>query len=127
MTSPKTPKPETKKPYTAPKLVKYGEVRALTQTSTSGSAEGAGMTASFMTPSDRRTKENVVRVGEHPLGIGIYLFDYKIPYRDRYGHGRQLGVMADEVEAVMPHAVAVHPLGYKTVDYAMLSIRRRGE
>lgn len=127
MTSLNPPKPETKKPYTAPKLVKYGEVRALTQTSTSGSAEGAGMTSSFMTPSDRRTKENVVRVGEHPLGIGIYLFDYRAQYRARYGHGRQLGVMADEVEAVMPCAVAVHPLGYKTVDYAMLSIRRPGE
>lgn len=126
MTLRNTPKPDARKPYTAPKLVKYGEVRALTQTSTTGGAESASMTTTFMTPSDRRVKENVVRIGEHPLGVGLYLFDYKAKYRDSCGHGRQFGVMADEVEAVMPRAVSMHPLGYKTVDYAMLSIRRHG-
>ena len=103
--------------------MKYGEVRKLTQTSTMGSAEGAGMTSSFMSPSERGIKENVVRVGRHPLGFGLYLFDYK-PHCLRFGAGRQFGVMADEVEAVLPQAVSRHPSGYKAVDYAMLSIRR---
>jgi len=30
--------------------------------------------------------------------------------------------MADEVETVMPSAVAIHPEGHKTVNYAMLGI-----
>ncbi len=36
--------------------------------------------------------------------------------------GRQFGVMADEVEAVLPQAVVMHPDGYKRVDYALLGI-----
>jgi len=74
--------------------------------------------------SDPGIKECVIKIGDHPLGIGLYLFDYKTAYRDQWGHGRQFGVMADEVEAVMPEAVSVHPDGYKMVDYAMLGISR---
>ena len=72
--------------------------------------------------SDRAVKENIVRVGTHPLGIGLYLFDYKPEYRETVGFGRQFGVMADEVEAVLPQAVVMHPDGYKMVDYALLGI-----
>ena len=43
------------------------------------------------------SKNNVVRIGTHPLGLGLYLFDYKPEYQDRCGQGRQFGVMADEV------------------------------
>ncbi len=58
-------------------------------------------------------KSNVVRVGTHPLGIGIYEYDI-------FGE-RQRGVMADEVEAVKPEAVTTHPTeGYKMVYYGML-------
>lgn len=63
--------------------------------------------------SDRRLKSNVVRIGTHPLGIGIYEYDI-------FGE-RQRGVMADEVEAVMPEAVTTHPFGYKMVYYEMLT------
>jgi hypothetical protein len=72
--------------------------------------------------SDRITKENIVRIGMHPLGIGLYLFDYKPEYRGLSGQGRQFGVMADEVETVMPEAVSLHADGYKMVNYAMLGI-----
>jgi hypothetical protein len=74
--------------------------------------------------SERQTKSNIIRVGSHPLGFGLYLFDYKPAFRDEWGHGRQFGVMADEVEKVMPEAVVIHPDGYKMVNYAMLGIRR---
>jgi hypothetical protein len=73
--------------------------------------------------SDRRMKERIVRVGNHPAGFGLYLFDYKAAYKDACGHGRQFGVMADEVEAVAPAAVGVDARGYKVVDYAALGIR----
>jgi len=62
--------------------------------------------------SDRRLKSNIERVGTHPLGIGIYEYDI-------FGE-RQRGVMADEVETVLPEAVAIHPSGYKMVNYGML-------
>ena len=91
----------SKKSYATPRLVKYGDVRTLTQAGSAGGLEtGMGM----MTPmaSSRDVKENIVRIGTHPLGIGLYLFDYKPEFRDLYGHGRQFGVMADEVETVMP-------------------------
>ena len=36
------------------------------------------------------------------------------------GHGGHFGVMADEVERIVPEAVSVHPNGYRQVDYASL-------
>ena len=112
----------SKRTYTAPRLVRYGDARALTQSGTAMGMESA--MAMMRMASSRSVKENIARIGTHPLGIGLYLFDYKPGYRDVYGHGRQFGVMADEVETVMPGAVSVHPQGYKMVDYAMLGVRR---
>lgn len=111
-----------RKAYQRPVLHLYGAVHLLTR----GASAGAGDGASAMQPaaSDRSVKENVARVGQHPLGIGLYLFDYRPRYRERYGYGRQFGVMADEVETVMPEAVSVHPDGYKMVDYALLGIAK---
>jgi hypothetical protein len=62
--------------------------------------------------SDRRLKSNVVRIGTHPLGIGVYEYDI--------GGKRQHGVMADEVETVLPLAVLTRPDGYKMVNYGLL-------
>lgn len=109
--------------YQRPRLRLYGRVAQLTQgTGTVGSDGGQTMT---MNPqSDRRLKTNIVRVGEHRLGIGLYLFDFKPEFRDRWGSARQFGVMADEVEAVLPEAVSVHADGYKIVDYGRLGIER---
>jgi hypothetical protein len=85
-----------------------------------GLATGIGMAASgpaglsgfFTGTSDRRLKSNIVRVGTHPLGIGIYEYDLE--------GKRQRGVMADEVEKVLPEAVVMRPDGYKMVNYGML-------
>jgi hypothetical protein len=108
-----------KKTYTRPALNNYGAVRYITQAGASGANENGG---GMMLKSDRNTKENIVQIGVHPLGIGLYLFDYKPEHRELCGHGRQFGVMADEVEAVVPDAVSVDPDGYKMVNYAMLGI-----
>ena len=72
--------------------------------------------------SDRRVKEHIVQIDTHPLGFSLYLFDYKLDYCDAWNHGRPFGVMADEVETVMPDAVSVSPDGYKIANYAMLGI-----
>jgi hypothetical protein len=111
--------------YGSPILVCYGKVGELTQSGSAGSTENAphpGTAYQKPTASDPRAKENIVRIGTHPFGIGLYLFDYKPEFQAQWGYGRQFGVMADEVETVMPEAVCVHANGYKMVDYAMLGV-----
>jgi hypothetical protein len=116
-----------RKSYSAPSLIIYGAVRNLTQSGTGMNTETKFLT--FCIPSttrkpcsERRVKENIVRIGDHPLGFGLYLFDYRPEYRAQWGHGRQFGVMIDEVERVMPEAVSMHPDGYKRVDHSLLGI-----
>jgi hypothetical protein len=79
---------------------------------TMGSTSAGQAALASIFSSDRRLKSNIVRVGDHPLGIGIYEYDI-------FGE-RQRGVMADEVEKVMPDAVLEHPSGYKMVNYGKL-------
>ena len=81
---------------------------------------GGGMNMNMM--SDPAAKQNIVRVATLPMGIGLYLFDYRPELRDLAGHGRQLGVMADEVESVVPGALSRHPSGYKMVNYGLLGV-----
>ncbi|GAA4716694.1 tail fiber domain-containing protein [Sphingomonas lutea] len=107
--------------YEAPKLTVFGNVRDLTRTGEGSGADG-GTTAGMTMTSDPAAKENVVRVGDHPLGIGLYLFDFKPAFKAACGVGRQFGVMADEVAQVLPAAVSVGTNGYRRVDYGMLGI-----
>lgn len=72
----------------------------------------AGTALSGTSFSDIRLKSKIVRVGTHPLGIGIY--EYDIDGR------RERGVIAQEVERVLPSAVIEHSNGYKMVDYGAL-------
>jgi hypothetical protein len=74
-----------------------------------GAGAAGGFGALF---SDRRLKSNIVKVGDHPLGIGIYEYDI-------FGN-RERGVMAQELMQVMPDAVHQHPSGYFMVDYGRL-------
>ena len=118
--------------YSSPRLIEYGAVRDLTQSGTGTKTESTFIQIgnfkicrfdrSKKPCSERRVKENIVRIGDHPLGLGLYLFDYRPEFHAQWGHGRQFGVMIDEVEPVLPEAVSMHPDGYKRVDYAMLGI-----
>jgi hypothetical protein len=119
--------PKPRKSYTSPSLVIYGAVRNLTQSGTGMNTETKFI--NFCIPSttrkpcsERRVKENIVRIGDHPLGFGLYLFDYRPEHRAQCGRGRQFGVMIDEVERVIPEAVSMHPDGYKRVDHSLLGI-----
>jgi hypothetical protein len=62
--------------------------------------------------SDVRFKSNIVKVGDHPKGFGIYEYDI-------FGR-RERGVLAQEVEKIIPEAVLEHPDGYKMVNYGAL-------
>jgi hypothetical protein len=59
--------------------------------------------------SDARLKSNIVRVGEHPIGIGVYEYDI-------FGR-RERGVLAQELLRVAPERVSVHVSGFYMVDY----------
>jgi hypothetical protein len=111
----------SRKAYRTPTLTTYGSVKELTGTK-SGVNTGDAMSM-MNTESDPALKDNIVRVGDHVAGFGLYLFDYK-PEFTEFGTGRQFGVMADEVEAIMPEAVTRGSHGYRTVNYAMLGITR---
>jgi hypothetical protein len=91
----------------------YGQLGGALGTAAGGGFFGNPFGGGTPAPSDRRLKFNIVRVGTHPLGIGVYEYDIF----DR----RERGVMADEVEQVKPEAVTTHPTeGYKMVYYGML-------
>jgi hypothetical protein len=77
--------------------------------------------ASAFAKSDIATKENIKQVGVLPSGINIYEFEYKPEFKDEAGHGRFIGVMAQEVQKVIPDAVAIGADGYMMVDYSKVN------
>lgn len=78
----------------------------------------AGGFASSFKWSDRRLKQDIVRVGtDSRTGLSLYEFSYV------NGSGKRFrGVMADEVEAVDPHAVVYDDLGFAMVDYSRIGV-----
>jgi hypothetical protein len=74
-----------------------------------GTLGAAGIKAS-----DRRLKKNIRLLGSRADGINVYEFEYL------WSADKHVGVMADEVERVIPAAVMTMPNGYRAVDYAML-------
>lgn len=83
--------------------------------SNTGAALGAvaGIAAAAMM-SDRRLKQNIVKVGSRADGLNVYAYEYV------WGGGTQIGVMADEVREIYPAAVIDLPIGYSAVDYARI-------
>ena len=106
--------------YQSPVVQKFGQLSRITQGS-GGNGRDANNTMTKM--SDRKLKQNIIWVGTLPMGLGLYLFDYLQSHLYSLDDGRQLGVMADEVERFMPLAVSLDASGYKAVDYKMLDIQ----
>jgi len=73
-----------------------------------------GFLGSLLAASDRRLKKLIVQIGKLDNGLGLY----KYHYID--GRGPFIGVMADEVEKIVPQALGPEINGYKTVDYSMV-------
>ena len=97
--------------------VKVNQIIAGGQASQAKSASKSSMlssvasvaTAAFAFFSDERLKENIVKVGVHPNGYGIYEFNYKGDSR------RMRGVIANEVRAFRPDLVIEGSNGYLKV------------
>ena len=62
--------------------------------------------------SDTRLKTNIVRVGTTPGGLNVYEYNYLHDLKTRH-----VGVMAQEVERVIPDAVITRDDGFMMVDY----------
>lgn len=67
--------------------------------------------------SDKRIKTNIKPAGKLSNGIPLYEYEYKPEFKAANGDGKFIGVMAQEVEKIIPSAVFRHPSGYKMVDY----------
>ena len=68
--------------------------------------------------SDKRLKKYIKKIGKLSNGLNVYKYHYKKGFG--LPEGLQVGVMAQEVEKVMPHAVITMADGYKAVNYALL-------
>ena len=107
----------TRRAYVTPCLMRYGPVTSITGSMQATSlVDTKGGTAGNMRTSDRRLKSEIVRIGKTAHGLDLY--EYDIAGR------RERGVMADEVERLMPAAVSVRADGYQRVDYDMIGVPR---
>jgi len=81
-----------------------------------------GLGAAGIMASDIRMKENIKQIHWMPNGLPVYEYEYKPEFKDHplAGHGKFVGVMAQEVEAVYPQAVTTLDNGYKAVNYGLL-------
>jgi len=70
--------------------------------------------------SDERLKENIKKIGTLDNGLNLYSYNYKDGYD--LPEGRQIGVMAQEVEKVIPEAVVMEADGFRAVNYALLGV-----
>ena len=108
--------------YKKPALTVFCEVRLLT-----GNGAGSGTDAmagpGMAMASDSRCKQDLVRIGSHPQGFGLYRYTYKPGFGPCSETGQRcFGVLAQEVAEVVPAAVSMAANGYLQVDYGMLGI-----
>lgn len=133
-TSPSVDLLVARKTYQQPQLIGYGAVAVLTKGGSSGTSEinsapgvtpvtcnnGSVQSKVGCPPSDIRCKHNIVRMGTHPGGFGLYLYEYLPDIAARMGTGKFFGVMAQELLSCRPHAVVLEDSGYYAVNYSAL-------
>jgi hypothetical protein len=71
--------------------------------------------------SDIRTKENIKQIHWLPNGLPVYEYEYKPEWKDEAGHGKFIGVMAQDVIKVQPNAIVHRDDGYMMVNYGALN------
>ena len=80
-------------------------------------AEGAG---TAVAASDARLKKNIKKVGKLPNGLGVYIWEWKDIAKAVDGAKMTIGVIAQEVQKIMPEAIVVDKTGYLKVNYGMV-------
>jgi hypothetical protein len=92
-------------------------------TGTAGRIDASGDVVAFST-SDRNFKENITPI-ENPIQkirqISGNTYDWKADMKEFHGfEGNDVGVIAQEIEAVLPQLVTTRETGYKAVKYDKL-------
>jgi hypothetical protein len=82
---------------------------------------GGSLGSAAIMMSDLRTKENIKKIGSMANGLNVYEYEYKPEFKAECGYGKQIGVMAQEVEKVQPEAIVIRNDGYKMVNYGALN------
>jgi hypothetical protein len=95
----------------------------ITPSATVGRIDASNDIVAFST-SDFRLKENITPI-LNPIAkieaIGGYTFDWKPEHKDLHGfEGHDVGVIAQEIEVIMPEVVTTRDNGYKAVKYEKL-------
>jgi hypothetical protein len=95
----------------------------ITPSTTVGRIDASNDIVAFST-SDFRLKENITPI-LNPISkieaIGGYTFDWKPEHKDLHGfEGHDVGVIAQEIEVIMPEVVTTRDSGYKAVKYEKL-------
>ena len=92
----------------------------ITASATVGRIDASNDVVAFST-SDIRLKENITPI-LNPIAkieaIGGYTFDWKLEHKDLHGfEGHDVGVIAQEIEVILPEVVTTRDSGYKAVKY----------
>jgi hypothetical protein len=95
----------------------------ITPSATVGRIDASNDVVAYST-SDFRLKENITPI-LNPIAkieaIGGYTFDWKPEHKDLHGfEGHDVGVIAQEIEVIMPEVVTTRDNGYKAVKYEKL-------
>ncbi len=104
--------------------VRFGSIGVgMAASGTSGRIDAAGDIVAFST-SDRNFKENITPI-ENPIQkirqISGNTYDWKVENKDIHGfEGNDVGVIAQEIEEVLPQLVTTRETGYKAVKYDKL-------
>ena len=83
--------------------------------STTGNSQSKGFNLS-----DINAKQNIQKIGVLDNGLNLYKYEYKPEFKEEGGYGIQIGVMAQEVEKIIPDAVMLRADGLKAVNYSMV-------
>jgi hypothetical protein len=101
--------------------VLYGTPQASTTPDFRGTQSTTGSSGSKgFSLSDINAKQNIQKIGVLDNGLNLYKYEYKPEYQAEGGYGIQIGVMAQEVEQVIPDAVMQRADGLKAVNYSMV-------
>jgi len=79
-----------------------------------------GFAVGVWSQSDIRLKTNIIYIGQHIKGFGIYTWKWNNLANLLGITGPTIGVLAQELLNYMPEAVARHPQGYLQVNYGLL-------
>jgi hypothetical protein len=116
--------------YREPHLSEFGHVSVLVKSGSMLVAEtnpgcltGQPFMALPCPPSDARLKTDVRKLSDHPLGVSLYVYRYDRSVRSTLPDGLFFGVIAQELQSVLPEAVIADEAGFLSVDYGQLSGR----